>query len=106
MKTSLVLVFCATSLAGASAHAMGAGHHPLRAASAARAVPAVVAAARLQSCRAVPLPGTAQRAGVARGSCSVVAQADLVAAAGGGIRTRTLMRGGRTAQTLRVAAAR
>lgn len=103
MKTSHLLVLVATALAAASAQAMGSGHNPLPSAVAVRAAAIDTAAAGPRFCRAVPLTGTQQRAAGARGSCVVVARtADVVA---GGIRTRTLMQGGRTAQSVHVATA-
>jgi hypothetical protein len=96
-----------TALTAMSAQAMGSGHNPLTSAGAERAAPIDSAAAGPRFCRAVPLAGTQQRAGGARGSCVVVAHAaDNVGGSAGRVRSRTLMQGGYLAQAVRVAAVR
>lgn len=105
MKTSSIVALVTAALAAASAQAMGSGHNPLQSSGVGRAEPIAIGGAEPAFCRAVPLAGTQQRAGGARGSCVVVKAGNPVGRAGG-VHTRTLMQGGRSAQTVRVAAAR
>jgi hypothetical protein len=103
MNTALILAVVTTAFTAVSAQAMGAGQNPLPQATAVHASAIDTAAIGQRSCRAVPVAGTQQIAGGARGSCLVVAQA--AAVVGGGLRTRTLMTRGHTLQALRVASA-
>lgn len=107
MKASSIIVLVATAFVAVCAQAMGSGHNPLQPAAVVRAKPTAIGGAGAEYCRAVPLAGTQQYAGAARGSCMVVAQTagNLVGHAGG-VRSRTLMQGGRKAQPVRVATVR
>ena len=107
MKTSFILVLATTALVAVSAQAMGSGHNPLTSPAAVSVAPIDTAAAGPRFCRVLPLAGTQQLAGGARGSCVVVARtADDAVGGASGTRSRTLMQGSRTVQPVRVASER
>lgn len=94
MKTIILLTFLTAALSTTAAQAMGAGHNAMQSAAERRPASTVIAAA---SCLAVPVAGTEQRAGGARGSCVVVTRAaDSLLAAGTRAHGRTLARSGRS----------
>lgn len=94
MKTTIILTFLTLALSATAAQAMGAGHNAMQSAAERRPASMVIAAA---SCLAVPVAGTEQRAGAARGSCVVVTRAaGSPVAAGTRAHGRSLARSGRS----------